>query len=99
MGVGGGWWAGRGYLLISLPAKISHLDIAQTVINGIDLCVSDWRPGEQMKSTVMTPSPGDGKRLPEMMAVSHGKALLLPADILDDWIEGNIDTDVITLRT
>lgn len=67
----------REYLLISLQAKISHLDIVQTVINSIDLCLSDWRPGEGDEvNRHDPPSPGDGNCLTQITAVSHVKLLL-----------------------
>lgn len=59
----------REYLLISLRAKISHLDIVQTVINAIDLCLNDWRPGEEDEVNRPDLSPGDGNRLTQITAV------------------------------
>lgn len=61
------------YLLISLQAKISHLDIVQTVINTIDLCLNDWRPGEGDEVNCHDLSPGDGNWLTQITAVSHVK--------------------------
>lgn len=66
----------REYLLISLQAKISHLDIAQTVINSIDLCLSDWKPGEGDEVNHHDLSPQDGNCLTQIMAVSRVKRLL-----------------------
>lgn len=68
----------REYLLISLQAKISHLDIVQTVINTIDLCLNDWKPGEGDEVNRHDLSPGDGNCLTQITAVSHVK-LLPPA--------------------
>lgn len=59
----------REYLLILLRAKISHLDIVQIVINTIDLCLNDWRPGEGDEVNRPDLSPGDGNCLTQIMAV------------------------------
>lgn len=63
----------REYLLISLQAKISHLDMVQTVINSIDLCLSDWKPREGDEVNRHDLSPGDGNCLTQITAVSHVK--------------------------
>lgn len=79
----------RENLLISLGAEISHLDIVQTVINSIDLCVSDWRPREGDEVNRHDLSPGDGNCLTQITAVSHAKRP--PArDMLDYWIRATV---------
>ena len=60
-----------------LEAKISHLDIVQTIINSIDLCLSDWKPREGDEASRHDLSPGDGNCLTQIMAVSR-VTLLLP---------------------
>lgn len=65
-------------LLILLQAKISHLDIVQRVINTIDLCLNDWRPGEGDEVNCHDLSPGDGNWLTQITAVSHVKTAPAP---------------------
>lgn len=62
--------------MVTLEAKISHLDIVLTVINSIDLCLSDWKPEEGDEVNHHDLSPGDGNRLTQITPVSRVKLLL-----------------------
>lgn len=78
------WGNGEEILLILLQAKISHLDTVQTVINGIDLCLSDWKPGEGDEVNHHDLLPEEGKCLDKDHSCLTCETV--PAcDILDYW--------------